>query len=168
MKRRILNLGIRDYLENINIVIEQCSFSQLKEWEDNGKLILSKEFPEKKKWSDGRRAKLIESILMGIPLAPVFVNSDAKGRFIVLDGYNRLSSVFNFIEDQFSLGILPVLRSYNNNKYSSLPPYLRKKIKDCTIQICVIKPGANEAIVMDILQRVNLRPTSIINIKVTK
>ena len=154
-------MDIRQYSENVNIITEKWTFYQLKKWKDEGKLIFGNEPSSNKVWPQGRRAKLIESVLMGIPLAPIFANTDNQGRLVFFDGFNRLSSVFAFIDGDLSLEKLEILGSYNGKYYTFLPPYLQSRINSFTIQLCIIKPGTDEKVVASILQRVNIQSTAI-------
>lgn len=154
-------MNIREYSENVNIVTEKWSFNELKEWKVNGKLIYGSELSTNKEWPQLRRVKLIESILMDIPLAPIFANADYQGRLIIFDGFNRLSSVFAFIDNKFPLERLQILHSYNNKNFASLPPYLQSRINGFTIQLCIIKSGTDEKVAASILQRVNAQSTAI-------
>jgi hypothetical protein len=153
-------MDIKLYTENVKIITEKWSFYQLKEWKDKGKLIFGNE-PSSKVWSQGRRARWIESILMSIPLAPIFTNMDYQGRLVIFDGFNRLSSVFAFIDNEYSLKKIPILNKYNGMNYTALPPYLQSRINSASIQLCIIKPGTDEKVAASILQRVNIQSTAI-------
>lgn len=153
-------MDIRGYSENVNIVTDKYSFYLLKEWKENGKLVFGGGSPDRE-WPQGRRARWIESILMDIPLAPVFANADYKGRLIVFDGFNRLSSVFAFMDNEYPLDRLQILRSYNGKTFDNLPLYLQSRISSFMIQLCIIKPGTDERVAASILQRVNVKSTPI-------
>jgi hypothetical protein len=49
------------------------------------------------RWSDDQKSKLIESILLRIPVPPLFVAQDDKGRWDVVDGVQRLGTIFEFL-----------------------------------------------------------------------
>lgn len=154
-------MDIRQYSENVNIITEKWTFHQLKGWKDEGRLIFGDEPSPSKVWPQGRRAKLIESVLMGIPLAPIFANADYQGRLVIFDGFNRLTSVFTFIDNGFFLEKLQILGSYNGKSYASLPLYLQSRINSSSIQLCIIKSGTDEKVAASILQRVNIQSTAI-------
>jgi uncharacterized protein DUF262 len=51
------------------------------------------------RWEDERKTRFIESILLGIPIPPIFVYQDAKGVWELIDGLQRLSTVFQLTGD---------------------------------------------------------------------
>ncbi|MBX3723283.1 MAG: DUF262 domain-containing protein [Turneriella sp.] len=55
------------------------------------------EFQRYFRWSNLQKSKLIESILLGIPIPPIFVHQRADGKWDVVDGVQRLSTVFQFM-----------------------------------------------------------------------
>lgn len=59
-----------------------------------GELNLHPEFQRFFRWSDEQKSRLIESLVLGIPIPPIFVSQDAKGKWDVIDGLQRLSTIF--------------------------------------------------------------------------
>src|ERR1700722_2318761 len=54
-------------------------------------------------WQEDKQSKLIESVLMRIPLPVFYLAEDARGRMIVVDGLQRLSTFQRFVNNQLSL-----------------------------------------------------------------
>src|SRR5437867_2884886 len=54
------------------------------------------EFQRFFRWTDLQKTRLIESILLGIPIPPVFVSQREDGVWDVVDGLQRLSSIYQF------------------------------------------------------------------------
>lgn len=52
-------------------------------------------------WDIGRASKLIESILLGLPIPQIFLYEESRNRFLVIDGQQRLMSIFYFIKQRF-------------------------------------------------------------------
>jgi len=48
------------------------------------------------RWDDTRKTRFIESLLLGIPIPPIFVFQDEKGIWELIDGLQRLSTIFQF------------------------------------------------------------------------
>lgn len=59
-----------------------------------GELNLHPEFQRFFRWSDEQKSRLIESLVLGIPIPPIFVSQDPKGKWDVIDGLQRLSTIF--------------------------------------------------------------------------
>ncbi len=62
-----------------------------------GEIILRPEYQRFFRWTAEQKSKLIESILIGLPLPSVFVAQDEKGNWEVVDGMQRLSTIFDFM-----------------------------------------------------------------------
>lgn len=64
---------------------------------ERGELDIHPEFQRFYRWSDAQKSSLIESILLGIPLPAIFVSQRADGVWDVVDGLQRLSTIFQFV-----------------------------------------------------------------------
>ncbi|MEN3942148.1 DUF262 domain-containing protein [Prosthecobacter sp. SYSU 5D2] len=65
----------------------------------DGELNLHPEFQRFFRWSEEQKSRLIESVLLGIPIPPIFVSQDSDGRWDVIDGLQRLSTIFELTGD---------------------------------------------------------------------
>lgn len=63
----------------------------------DGELILHPEFQREFRWTEEQKSNLIESVLLGIPLPPIFVVQEEGGIWDVIDGLQRLSTFFEFM-----------------------------------------------------------------------
>ncbi|MBK3799172.1 DUF262 domain-containing protein [Azospirillum brasilense] len=73
------------------------SIGEIASMYEEGEIILRPEYQRYFRWSDEQKTKLIESILIGLPLPSIFVAQDAKGNWEVVDGMQRLSTIFDFM-----------------------------------------------------------------------
>lgn len=64
---------------------------------EKNELDIHPEFQRFYRWSENQKASLIESILLGIPLPPIFVSQRGDGVWDVVDGLQRLSTIFQFM-----------------------------------------------------------------------
>lgn len=96
------------------------SIGELVNLYDDGDLDIHPEFQRVYRWSDEQKSKLIESILLGIPLPSIFVAQRKDGVWDVVDGLQRISTILSFVgklkdeNDQ----VLPPLR-LNATRYLS-------------------------------------------------
>lgn len=141
----------------VNIYPERASVFQIKrKWEkDPPMLNLSPTFQREFVWPERKRCELVESIIMGIPLPAFYVKEDNEGVYVVVDGKQRLTTLFSFINGEFKLKGLKILRSLNGKKFSDLLPVQQNKIEDYTLQLNVIKPPTSDRVVFDLFDRVN-------------
>ena len=77
-------------------------------------------------WDTKKRSRLIESFIMNIPVPPVFMYEIDFGKYEVMDGLQRISTIIDFYTDVFELEGLTEWPELNGKKYSELP----KKIKE--------------------------------------
>lgn len=73
------------------------SIGELVNMYENGEIILRPEYQRYFRWTPEQKSKLIESILIGLPLPSMFVAQDEKGNWEVVDGMQRLSTILDFM-----------------------------------------------------------------------
>ena len=66
----------------------------------HGRFIMNPEFQRDFIWSEDKQSKLIESVLMRIPLPVLYLAEDEQGRMIVVDGLQRLSTFQRFVNNE--------------------------------------------------------------------
>ncbi|MFW5677714.1 MAG: DUF262 domain-containing protein, partial [Acetivibrio ethanolgignens] len=119
------------------------------------RIILDSDFQRESVWKFDRKSELIESVLMGLPLPIFYFNQDRYGRLIVVDGRQRLTALFEYMEDKYALRNLKILPEFNDKKFSQLLPLYQTRIEDYQIQAHVILPPTPDRIKFDIFDRVN-------------
>src|SRR5579872_1679975 len=60
-------------------------------------LIVNPEYQRYFRWEESQKTRFIESILLGIPIPPIFVFEQLNGTWELVDGLQRLSTIFEFI-----------------------------------------------------------------------
>jgi len=72
------------------------SFGEIMNLYDDGDLIISPEYQRAYRWEDEQRTRFIESVLLGIPIPPIFVAEDNAGKWELVDGLQRISTILSF------------------------------------------------------------------------
>lgn len=72
------------------------SFGEIMHIYEDGDLIISPEYQRAYRWKDEQKTKFIESILLGIPIPPIFVAEDEGGKWELVDGLQRISTILSF------------------------------------------------------------------------
>ena len=111
-------------------------------------------------WSTKNRSLFIESIILNIPIPSIYLSEDSKGTLIVIDGRQRLSTLFDFMEDRFKLTGLTILSHLNGKKYSKLNGEFSKyktKIEDRSLHIAKLRYGTSDTFVIETFERVNTK-----------
>ena len=150
----------------VNIARDPVSVFQLKRKYDKHPkplLVLDPDFQREEVWDPKQRSELIESILMGIPLPLIYVKEDNNGVYIIVDGRQRLTTLFDFMNDKFKLKGLKILGNLNGKFFSKIDEKQQNKIEDCSLTLHVIKPPTSDRVTFDLFDRVNRGGTRLNN-----
>lgn len=167
-------------LENINIDANYFSVFELKRKYDRTKninddeekystvdkrnqIILDSDFQREEVWSPKQKSELIESILMGLPIPVMYLFEDKSANLIVVDGRQRLTAFFEFLDNKYPLSGLKILRELNGKKFKDIDPVYQSKLEDYQLITQVIKPPTPDAIKFQIFDRVNRGGTNLNN-----
>lgn len=146
----------------VKISKEQFSVYELqRQYEKYASIIIEPDFQRGNVWEPQQKSELIESILMGIPIPMMYFFEDKEGKRQVVDGRQRLMTVFDFLNNQFALKNLKILPEQNGKYFKDLAPILQSTVERCQLFIYVIQPPTPERIKFDIFDRVNRGGTSL-------
>lgn len=90
----------------------------------SGALDLSPRFQRRNRWDKYRQSALIESFLMNVPVPPVYLAEEHRGRFSVIDGKQRLTAIARFLDNDYKLTGLRYLQNLEGLAFEELPPRL--------------------------------------------
>lgn len=124
----------------------------------NGQLILDPVFQRKDVWGSKQKYELIESVLMGLPLPIFYFKQENNATYVVVDGRQRLTTLFEYLEGKFRLSGLHILRFLNGKKFDDLKDenaIYRSQLEDYQIYTHLILPPTKDQILFDIFDRVN-------------
>lgn len=112
---------------------------QIKDLIDKGEVLnLRPEYQRRLRWTTSQKSKLIESLLLNIPVPPVFFYESDAARYEVMDGQQRLSAVREFIAGDFALSSLQVLQPLNGIRYSRCPPRIKRALERASLSAIVL------------------------------
>ena len=121
---------------------------------DQKRYVMDPDFQRDLVWDLSRQSRLIESVIMRIPLPVFYLAEDNEGRMIVVDGLQRLSTFWRFCKDELRLR-LPKRKDLNNKLFSELTPKIQNRIEDCNLTLYLIDSKVPERALLDIFERVN-------------
>lgn len=154
-----INNEIEDnpYPAKVDFNKEQYSiYDLLRKITEYNEIILQPDFQRNEKvWDNKKAVRLIESILMGIPLPLFYFAEQDNGKLAVVDGLQRLTVIKEFFENKFALKKLTYLVEYNNKFFKELPREAQARIERYQIQANVISAKTPEKIKLDIFERIN-------------
>lgn len=124
---------------------------------NKGNIDLQPGFQRRSAWDDTRKSRLIESIIVGMPVPNIVLaeNKEHRGRFIVIDGKQRLLSINAFIQGLYALRGLDMRADINDKKYSELPAADREYLDNSTLRATVIKNWGDEEFLYATFYRLN-------------
>lgn len=89
---------------------------------------LSPEYQRRHRWAPGQQSRLIESLIMNVPVPPIFLYEYDYSKYEVMDGLQRLTAIRAFYRDEFELTDLTQWPELNGRNYSELPEKVREGI----------------------------------------
>lgn len=124
---------------------------------------LDPEYQRNHRWSEETSSKLIESLILNIPVPLVYLSQDVDvddeaddlARYSVIDGQQRLTAIFNFMTNELVLEGMEVLKPLNGSKYTDLPPFLIRRLEERTIKCLRIDSTLDPQVKYDIFERLN-------------
>lgn len=121
---------------------------------DQGSFAMDPEFQREFIWDDKKQSKLIESVLMRIPLPVFYLAEDIQGRMVVVDGLQRLLTFARFAKNDLKLK-LPNRKDLDGKKFGDLSPKLQNRVEDCNLVLYIMDSKAPGGARLEIFERVN-------------
>jgi hypothetical protein len=117
---------------------------------------LNPDFQRRDRWDQYKQSRFIESIVMNVPIPPVFLGEDQYGKYVVLDGRQRLTAIYSFLKNEYALRGLEVWEELNGQKYFELQ---KKKLEAILtrrfIPAVVILKESTPTVKYDVFDRLN-------------
>jgi len=146
---------LSEEITDVSLDKNDRSLFELHDWYKRGRLIIDPEWQRSYVWSNKKASQLIESFLLDIPIPVIYLAKTKEGKYEVIDGVQRLSSVFHFFEGKNSLSALEFRKELNGKKYDELPTDLQDKIRDTTMRTYELSPKTPKSTLFIIFQRLN-------------
>lgn len=106
-------------------------------------------------WDDGRASRLIESLILNIPIPPLYFAETKDAHFEVIDGHQRVNSIARYIKNEFPLTGLRVLSEYKKLRYHQLPVKEQRFLKTRTLRVVVISHDSHPNMKFEVFERLN-------------
>ncbi len=107
-------------------------------------------------WKERTQSRLIESLLIRVPLPAFYMDSSDEDRLLVIDGIQRLTALKRFVTDnELVLQDLEYLSECNGKRFADLPRPFRRRIEETMLTVHVIDKGTPDGAKLNIFKRLN-------------
>lgn len=152
-----------DAIENNEIRTESVDFSfgELLNLHKDGEIVIRPEYQRLFRWTIEQRSRLIESILLKLPIPPIFLIEDENGILELIDGLQRTSSVLQFMEHEainepeLVLTGCDILGQLNGMKFNDFNTSIRLGLKRTPIRAIIIKRSGTDFVKYEMFKRLN-------------
>ena len=106
-------------------------------------------------WTRTNKSRLIESLLLRIPIPAFYVAADESELWSVVDGIQRMSTIDDYVNDRFKLSGIQYLNKFEGLRFRELPRPMQRRISETQLVVNVIEPGTPEDVKIDVFRRIN-------------
>jgi uncharacterized protein with ParB-like and HNH nuclease domain len=106
-------------------------------------------------WDNGKASRLIESLLLNIPIPVLYFSETPDAKYEIIDGHQRVHSIARFIGNEFVLSGLAVLREYKGCRFHELPEREQRFLKMRTLRAILISIDSHPTMKFEVFERLN-------------
>lgn len=151
-------------IDNLDVTVRE-----LVRMVNSGEIDRAAEYQRKFRWGEDRESKLIESIVLGLPVPTIFVATNKDGTWELVDGLQRVSSLVHFVtEAPYEQGFKTVgkssplklceleqLTTFNDKTYLDLPETIRLQLLKRSLRVTAISDKSDRQVRFDTFERLN-------------
>lgn len=164
------SMAIENLIENVDSQIIKIrtksldvSFNELYDMYQNNELTISPDYQRLFRWEEEKQSRFVESLILEMPVPPIFVIETDDGVYELIDGLQRISSYLHFrgeklgkTEDEFLvLRGCDIVDDLNGLTFNKLPKALQIKIKRSFVRMEVIKKESEISLKYHMFKRLN-------------
>jgi hypothetical protein len=160
---------IADVVKRASTQALDISFNELLDMSTNNELNITPDYQRLFRWSEGQRSRFIESLLLEMPVPPIFVIEEGEGVYQLIDGLQRISSYLHLrgklaaphldqpitLGDKLKLVDCDIVHSLNGLTFDELPSSLQIRLKRAFIRVEVVRKGTDPIFKYHMFKRLN-------------
>lgn len=155
--------NVDNQIINIRTKSLDVSFNELYDMYTDGELVISPDYQRLFRWEEEKQSRFIESLILEMPVPPIFVIEINDGVYELIDGLQRVSSYLHFrgevlgdtTTEPLILSGCDIVPSLNNLSFEALPKPLQIKIKRSFVRMEVIKKESEPSLKYHMFKRLN-------------
>lgn len=158
-----------DVLSKVAVTSLDLSFNELADMYSTGELNILPEFQRMFRWSIEAQSRFIETLVLGLPIPPIYVVEEDQGAYVLIDGLQRISSYLHFRGllnapsykppikqgDYLELFDCDIIDALNGMTYEDLSTALKIKLKRAFVRVEVIKRTSDNRFKYHMFKRLN-------------
>ena len=163
-------MSIENLIENVDSQIIKIrtksldvSFNELYDMYQNEELVISPDYQRLFRWEEEKQSRFVESLILEMPVPPIFVIETGDGIYELIDGLQRISSYLHFRGERLGdtesdflvLHGCDIVTDLNGLTFNTLPKALQIKIKRSFVRMEVIKKESETALKYHMFKRLN-------------
>lgn len=148
---------------DVDIISQPQTLTNIFDRLRNDEIDLSPDFQRNPNlWNKREQSRLIESILIKIPLPAFYFDCLEDDTWVVVDGLQRLTALKNFVvlppedKNKLKLSELEYLDDLNGKTYEELPRLYQRRLDEENIFAYMIRPGTPDSVKVSIFKRINM------------
>ncbi|MEZ4899926.1 MAG: DUF262 domain-containing protein [Saprospiraceae bacterium] len=161
--------AIEAKIEKVHTQSLDLSLNELLDMKRNGEMNISPDYQRLFRWSEGSRSRFIESLLLEMPVPPIYVVEEEDGKYLLIDGLQRISSYLHLrgeleaphldppIEPGEFLTLVDcdIVDELNGLTFENLPTALQIRLKRAFVRVEVVRKGSDPKFKYHMFKRLN-------------
>jgi hypothetical protein len=161
--------AVESQIERVHTQSLDISFNELLDMYKTGELDINPDYQRLFQWSEGARSRFIESLLLEMPVPPIYVIESSDGKYMLIDGLQRLSSYLHFrgeLEanhfdppinkgDKLLLSECDIVGELNGKTFDQLGTALQIRLKRAFVRVEVVRKASDPKFKYHMFKRLN-------------
>lgn len=160
----ILN-AVQEAVDQVRVKTVDFSFNELFDMYINDELVIDPAYQRLFRWEIEKRSQFIESLILELPIPPIYVVEEDDGQYELIDGLQRFSSYLHLrgqlknssgeIQDFLKLDGCDIVRELNGLSYNDLPTALQIRLKRMSVPVQILRKESDKRLRYHMFKRLN-------------